>query len=159
LSVPPFVVETGLTRAISGYSGLCGRGRVVLSFVVIFRMRGCALVNCEHARLGTLRHAGYANRLAFGPDGTTLAAAGSTGAILLWNMRSRRLVALALSGHAGALTSVAFSPDGKTLVGAGSNGTIGLWDMTNRQPLGPPLIRHKGQALSVAFRRSRSSST
>jgi RNA polymerase sigma factor (sigma-70 family) len=61
--------------------------------------------------------------MAFSPDGKTLAAAGGSGPIYLWDVATRRGRTLPL-GHevpggylAGGLRSLAFSPDGRLIVG------------------------------------------
>ncbi len=72
-------------------------------------------------------------RIAFSPDGTTLAAA--IGSVVdLWDYRhvdeklpvvSRRRQ---IRGHTDAVQSLAFSPDGRTIVTASLDGTLRIWD-------------------------------
>jgi len=73
-------------------------------------------------------------RLAFAPDGRTLAGSvGSTGripqpgAIILWDVQGRR-PPRTLRGHASRITALAYSPDGKTLSSGGADGVVILWD-------------------------------
>lgn len=72
-------------------------------------------------------------RIAFSPDGTTLAAAIGN-VVDLWDYRhveeklpvvSRRRQ---LCGHTDAVQSLAFSPDGRTIVTASLDGTLRIWD-------------------------------
>ena len=65
--------------------------------------------------------------VAYSPDGSTLAAAGSDGRIVVWEVHSRRLRAN-LKGHAG-VRHVAFSSTGPILASGHTDGTILLWDM------------------------------
>jgi WD40 repeat protein len=73
------------------------------------------------------RTGGEVKALAFSPDGTTLAAASSSGATTVWNVSSRSLRYEPLFAGLGA--SVAFSPDGKTLATSGSGGGVTFWDV------------------------------
>jgi RNA polymerase sigma factor (sigma-70 family) len=84
-------------------------------------------------------------RLAFSPDGKTLAAVscgnpsfappGSSRPeiVRLWEVGTGQLHELA--GHTGGATSLAFSPDGKVLATGGHDGTMILWDSATRKQL------------------------
>ncbi|HEX6523383.1 MAG TPA: hypothetical protein VF070_25790 [Streptosporangiaceae bacterium] len=73
---------------------------------------------------------GAVNAVAYDPSGTTLAAAGESNGVTLWDtatgMREHTLpVATALYG-------LAFDPAAALLAGAGSDGTVTLWDTRTR---------------------------
>ena len=75
------------------------------------------------ARLGK----GSGEELAYSPDGTLLAVAGSIG-IWIYDAETGEELDL-LTGHAGTVYSVAFSPDGNTLATGSRDGTILLWNV------------------------------
>jgi WD40 repeat protein/tRNA A-37 threonylcarbamoyl transferase component Bud32 len=68
-------------------------------------------------------------RVAFSPDGQTLATAGSgmkEPEAALWDLPSGRLRGT-LKGHTGLITSLAFTPDGRTLATSSFDGAVKLW--------------------------------
>ncbi len=89
--------------------------------------------------------------LAFGPDGTRLAAGYADGTIIVWDLPTRGQLRT-LHGHAQEVTDVAFNPDGNTLYSvapdklllawdvAGSRGYPG-WKSFTQQPVGFDLAR------------------
>lgn len=89
--------------------------------------------------------------LALSPDSRILASGGENGAIWLWDLASRRLLAPALSGHAVAVHGLAFSPDGALLASSDAGGVIRLWDMATWQPSGDPIQAHDDAIHALAF--------
>jgi WD40 repeat protein/serine/threonine protein kinase len=77
-------------------------------------------------------HTGFISRVAFSPDGHTLASADAYGKVRLWDVAARRLITT-LEGHTTFVNSLAFSPDGKLLASSGNDTTIRLWDLVTRQ--------------------------
>jgi len=77
-------------------------------------------------------HDGYLMSVAFAPDGRTLAAASSNGAVDLWDPDNgelrRRLRAPDFELSASGYVFVAFAPDGKRLAVAQSDGALRLWN-------------------------------
>jgi WD40 repeat protein len=65
------------------------------------------------------------SRLAFSPDGRTLAVGESSGKIQLWNVAAGRLL-LTIPAHAGPVSGLAFRADGRVLASC-SDSEIRLW--------------------------------
>lgn len=70
---------------------------------------------------------GTVNRLAFSPDSQMLASGENSSAILLWDMRTRSIVAT-LTGSKGTVTGLGFAPDGSVLVSGSNARRIIAWD-------------------------------
>ena len=76
-----------------------------------------------------------AQKLAFSPDGNTLAVLRENGLIRLWDIETKSVIQI-YTGHKSVFDqgrAIAFSPDGKILASCSSNGTILLWDVTKSE--------------------------
>jgi WD40 repeat protein len=93
--------------------------------------------------------AGGGGHCRFSPGGRFLAAAGAWGAIHLWDLKTRTLVA-ALRGQNGEIRDMAISPDGRTLATAGEDLTIRLWDLSAKSQRAV-LRGHTAGVTSLAF--------
>ena len=72
-------------------------------------------------------HPGGVVRVAFSPDGRSLAAGGSSSVVTVWDVATRRVAhSLSGEGHQGVL---AFSPDGKFLSTGSSDGKVRVWSL------------------------------
>lgn len=70
-------------------------------------------------------------QIAFSPDGSTIAAAGSSGPATLWSTRTHDLIGtLTVPGSDDVDTAAVFSADGHAIATTGADGTIQLWDGT-----------------------------
>jgi WD40 repeat protein/class 3 adenylate cyclase len=88
--------------------------------------------------------------VAFGPDGSTLAAAGAEGKVVLWDAAHDDATLPTLDSGQSAVFGVAFSPDGSTLAAAAADGKVVLWDAAHDYARLPTL--DSGGAVSgVAF--------
>ena len=70
--------------------------------------------------------------VAFSPDGHTLAAGGSDGAVRRWDVADpahSRPLGQPLAGGVTAVYLVAFGSDGRTLASSSADGTVRLWNL------------------------------
>lgn len=86
--------------------------------------------------------------LAVSPDGRTVATGSPEQRVTLWDVASRRKVAI-LEGKSG-VSSLAFSPDGKLIAAGQREGFVYLWDHANGRLL-RKLVGHVGPVLALAF--------
>ena len=96
------------------------------------------------ARLGK----GSIFEIAYSPDGTRLAVAGSIG-IWLYDTQTGEELNL-LTGHTGGVSSVAFSPDGNTIASGSYDDTVRLWDANTGRHI-RILTGHTFAVFSMAF--------
>ena len=96
-----------------------------------------------------LRHQGDVRRLAFSPDGKTLASASGDHTARLWDVVSATPACRPLR-HKGAVRTLAFSPDGTRLVTGSDDATARLWQVASGQPVGEAL-RHRTERAGRRF--------
>ncbi len=91
--------------------------------------------------------------LAFGPEGSTLAAVTAAGELLLWNLQEGNPHEGQLErtfNHGDWITAVAVSPANGAIATAGRDQTIKLWDTQNGSQL-RTLTGHQGWVNQVSF--------
>jgi WD40 repeat protein len=117
----------GRTLASAGY----GYGGILLVKLWSVRTGALASPPLEHPN-------GFPTSVAFSPDGQTLASGDASGAIILWDVKSKRRLPPQLVGHAQNVERLVFSPDGKTLASGSNDWTLQLWNVATHTRLGQP---------------------
>ncbi len=100
-------------------------------------------------KVARLEHAAIVWNVNFSPDGRWLVSTHGDGAILLWDVAERVLVAN-FNEHSGPVRTVAYSPDGKRLASAGEDDSIILWNPETRRKEAT-LVGHGTRVTAVAF--------
>jgi WD40 repeat protein len=91
----------------------------------------------------------FAYGIAFSPDGKRLALACADAIARVWDITTRREVAV-FRGHKSAVSCVAFNPDGRRIASGGDDHTVKVWEAaTGREAL--TLRGHSGTVFRVAF--------
>src|SRR5262249_35617420 len=83
--------------------------------------------------------------LGFSPDGKRLAVGCGDRSVKLWDLSTKRQVAL--TGHTSGVIWGAFSPDGRILATGSPDCTIRLWSLTTHRPIALP----RGQKAAVGL--------
>jgi WD40 repeat protein len=88
-------------------------------------------------------------RIALSADDRTLACSGENGSLLLWDVRTGKLLK-ELIGHVGHVIGVAFQPQGTLLASSSFDSIVKLWDVTTGECI-HTLTDHTQLVWSVAF--------
>jgi WD40 repeat protein/DNA-binding SARP family transcriptional activator len=114
-----------------GYRAALGPGG---RLVTVLANNELVVWNIETAlQLHTLSgHTNAIYRIAFSPDGASIATASWDRTARIWDMETGRL-RITLTGHLEGVLSVAFSPNGTNLLTASEDKTARVWDLAPRQ--------------------------
>ncbi len=90
------------------------------------------------------------NVVRISPDGKRVLAAGTEGALVLWDVATGKAGAATML-HGVAVTDAVFSPDGKQALTADANQFVHLWDLESGKEV-VPMMPHAGPVVGMAFR-------
>jgi WD40 repeat protein len=93
-------------------------------------------------------HEAIVSRVAFSPDGKTLATSSWDGTVKLWDRATRKELRV-FRGHKKEVWAAVFSPNGRKLASCSSDGTIRLWDIATGR--GTAVLKHGGTTSDIAF--------
>ena len=109
----------------------------------------------RESRLVLSGHSAQVNRIAYAPDGRTLATASDDRSVRLWEIES--LQSRQLRGHTAPVVALAIGPDGRTIASGSGDwrnpkqpGELKLWDAVSGASVAD-LKGHAGPVFSVAF--------
>jgi WD40 repeat protein len=139
-------VETGLTPTRS-LAVSRDRTRVAIGGTERIQIRSLPTLAIEQTLTG---HAGLVYGVAFHPDGRTLASSAFDRSIVLWDLRSGRVVTRIDDAHHAEVHQVAFDDDGQRLVSASWDGSLRLWSVPDLEGRRNPWS-HGGGVYRVAF--------
>ena len=94
-------------------------------------------------------HTGAVDRIAFSPDGRTLASGGNDNTLQLWDVSTQTEIGT-LEGQTGVPDTIFFSPDGRTLASRDDDKALRLWDVDTQTQI-HTLEGHTGTVESVSF--------
>jgi WD40 repeat protein len=102
----------------------------------------------EQSRLEDHQH--RVTSVEFTPNGEQLASAGEDGTIVIWDLKSEKIIPHKLpKKHEGFIWRLRFSPDSKILASASSDSTIELWNISGEWQ--KSLKEHKGRVYDITF--------
>lgn len=140
--------------SVSAPAGLLAVAQASTDTVALYRLSSGTPVKESALSAGPPSQNDFA--VALSADGRELAAAGTTGKLMLWSLSDpARPTSLAtVAGVPGTVFSLQFSPDGRSLAAADANGSVLRWDLADpAHPRAEPILPMPGKspAKAVAF--------